>query len=138
MPSRWFVAIALALVPVGCGDSRPDGEPPVAVETAAPVVTEAERAALQRYEQRIQRHCVRMARTLVDPRQRPTPEQERRAFAAADALIALATAKPTADLGAGQDLRLLVADIVENLEGSNCDPRMRERLLDGLRSIPRE
>lgn len=51
--------------------------------------------------------------------------------------MGLAAAKPTAPLGAGQDLRLFVTDVAENLEGSNCDPRMIARLERGLARIPR-
>ena len=80
---------------------------------------------------------MRVARSLVDPRAAPSPGQERAAFGAADRLLGLAARKPTAPLGAGQDLRLFVSDVVENLEGSNCDPRMIARLERGLARIPR-
>ena len=38
----------------------------------------------------------------------------------------------------GQDLRLFLSDVIENLDGSNCDPRMRARLEQALRAIPVE
>ena len=91
---------------------------------------------LATYDARIQAHCVSVTRSLVRPRAAPSPRQERRAFAAADALIALAAEKPAAPLGAGQDTRLFVSDVLENLEGSNCDPRMIARLEQGLAAIP--
>ena len=52
--------------------------------------------------------------------------------------LALAARKPTAPVGPGQDLRLFVGDVAENLEGSNCDPRLIGRLEEGLGSIPLE
>lgn len=121
----------------GAGPAAPDSAgPPQPAATARPA-TAVERSTLTRLERRIQLHCTRVARSLADPSARPTPAQERRAFAAADAMLDLATRSPTADLGAGQDLRLFIADVVENLEGSNCDPRLRGHLARGLRRIPR-
>jgi hypothetical protein len=117
----------------GCGDEDP-------VQKAGPRpsrLTADERRLLDLYEGRIQTHCVRVARSLVDPRAAPSPGQQEAAFEAADRLLGLAARKPTAPLGAGQDLRLFVSDVVENLEGSNCDPRMIGRLEQGLARIPR-
>lgn len=131
--SLLLVLAALA----GCGGS--DAPPrPVATPAAAAPLTAAERREVARYEARIQRHCVRVARSVVDRDAAPTQRQQARAFAAADALVALAAAKPTAPVDAGQDLRLLVSDVVENLEGSNCDPRLVGRLEAGLARIPVE
>ena len=110
------------LVLLGCGDSR-DATPP-----EPQTLTRDERRLLATYEGRIAEHCVRVARSLVDPARAPTPAQERRAFAAADQLAALVARKPRAPLDAGQDLRLFLSDVIENLEGSNCDPRMIARL----------
>ncbi len=91
---------------------------------------------LAAYDRRIQAHCLRVGRSLVEPQAAPSARQEERAFAAADALIALAAEKPGAPLGAGQDTRLFLADVLENLEGSNCEPRMVARLEQGLAGIP--
>ena len=91
---------------------------------------------IETYDSRIATHCARVSRSLVDPKAGPTPRQTRQAFAAAQGLIALAAEKPAAQLGAGQDLRLFVSDVLENLEGSNCDPRMIGRLEQGLAEIP--
>jgi len=87
------------------------------------------------FDKRIQAHCVRVAASLTDPDAAPTPREKQNAFAAADGLIALAARKPTAPLGAGQDTRLFLSDVVENLEGFNCDPRMISRLERGLSGI---
>ena len=124
---------AAALAAGGCGGEEDSPE------EAAPRpvgLTAEERRSAAAYERRIQAHCGRVARSLVDPVAAPTPRQEERAFAAADALLALAAEKPTAPIGPGQDLRLFVSDVTENLEGSNCDPRMIARLEQGLAGIP--
>jgi hypothetical protein len=127
-----FAAGALAGTLLGCGGAGQDAIGP----GPPPALTAAERSAIAAYDGRIQAHCVRVARSLAEPGAAPTPAQQRDAFAAADALGALAARKPTAPLGAGQDLRLFLADVIENLEGSNCDPRMRARLGQALRAIP--
>jgi hypothetical protein len=126
------VVAAGALSAPGCGDDEPfdDAAPP------ATRLTAEERRAVDVYERQIQAHCNRVARSLVEPGAGPSRRQEERAFAAADALVALAAEKPTAPVGPGQDLRLFVSDVTENLEGSNCDPRMIARLEEGLGGIP--
>lgn len=118
----------------GCGGDSPAGrseERPAAPQR----LTASERRLLRAYEGRIQSHCVRVARSVVDPAARPTAAQERRAFAAADLLAGLVARKPRAELDVGQDLRLYMSDVIENLEGSNCDPRMIARLEKSLAEI---
>lgn len=117
----------------GCAEEEPT---PTATTPAGSTLTAAEQEALRGYDRVISKHCARVSGTLVDPTAGPTPEQEEEAFAAADALIALAAAKPTAPLGAGQDTRLFLSDVIENLGGSNCDPRMVAVLGAGLAEIP--
>ncbi len=118
----------------GCGGGDSDS-PPAASPSP---LTDTERRLVATYEGRIQEHCVRVARSLADPNAAPSPGQQRRAFEAADALGALAARKPTGEIDVGQDLRLFLSDVIENLEGSNCDPRMRARLDQALRAIPVE
>ena len=126
--------IAAAVLAAGCGGSDAESEP-----TPAPAkLTPAERRLVTTYEGRIQAHCVRVARSLVDPGAAPSPREERTAFAAADALAALVARKPNARVDVGQDLRLYLSDVVENLQGSNCDPRMLARLERALQAIPVE
>jgi hypothetical protein len=130
-----FLAGAMA---AGCGD---DPAPPAVTTTAeAPAppasLTSQEQRLLTAYDRRINAHCVRVSTAIADPSAAPTPAQRKRAFEAADALVDLAAAKPDAPLGAGQDARLFLADVIENLEGSNCDPAMIARLEQGLAEIP--
>jgi len=137
-PRSRALATALALLALlggafGCGGDQGSVE-----QHAAPAVklTGGERRLLASYDRRIEAHCLRVARSLVEPRAAPSARQEKRAFAAADALVGLAAEKPAAPLGAGQDTRLFLADVIENLDGSNCDPRMVARLEQGLTAIP--
>lgn len=127
------------LLLAGCGAQDRAGPRPAATAspTPSPPLTAAEREGLRRAEARIERHCVAVSRALVDPAKAPSAAQEARAFAAADSLVGFVRAKPRASLNPGQDLRLYLGDVIENLEGGNCDPRMRARLERGLDSIPR-
>ena len=131
----WAAAVVSGVL-LGCGDADTDGTRTRTVSPAA--LTGAERRLVATYEGRIQEHCVGVARALAEPSAAPSPGQQRRAFEAADALGALAARKPTAEIDAGQDLRLFLSDVIENLEGSSCDPRMRARLEQALRGIPVE
>ncbi len=131
------IAPVLAAVAVAAGCGGEADRPGPAPEPAPPAkLTPQERRLLRTYEARIATHCVRVARALVDRAAGPSPAQQRRAFAAADALVGLVASKPTAPVDVGQDLRLYLSDVVENLEGSNCDPRMVSRLEDALQAIP--
>jgi hypothetical protein len=129
-------AVLLACAAIaGCGEGGED--PGSARQTQEPArVTAGERRLLDTYDSRIAAHCVRVSRSLTDPSSAPTRAQSAAAFGAARALLALAARKPGAPLGAGQDLRLFVSDVIENLEGSNCDPRMIAVLSEGLEEIP--
>jgi hypothetical protein len=130
-----LAAAALCGALASCGGEEEMDAPP---RPAPSPLTAAERRSIASYERRIQDHCFRVASSLADPSAAPSPAQQRRAFQAADRLGALAARKPTAELDAGQDLRLFLGDVIENLEGSNCDPRMRARLAEALGRIPVE
>jgi hypothetical protein len=132
----WTTAVALAVTGCHQDEPRPVAPPRATATPEPPVLTAEERRRLRLYEGRIATHCVEIARSLVDPDARPSPREEARAFQAADDLVAFARAKPTAKLGAGQDVRLFLGDVIENLEGANCDPRMIGRLESGFTSIP--
>ena len=135
MRTRTAGALALAIAAAGCGGAGSPAAPER--ETAPePPLTSTERQAVRKLEARLQRHCIQVAQSLVDPGAAPRPAQERRAFAAADRLVGLAARRPRAPLGAGQDLRLFLSDTIENLEGSNCDPRLISHLERGLGRIP--
>jgi len=130
-------AFALAmglLAAAGCGNDEPAAT--TASDAAPASLTGEERRLLGVYDARIARYCVRVARSAVEPARAPDPAEEARGFAAAEDLIALAAEKPAAPLEAGGDTRLFLSDVIENLEGSNCDPRMLATLQRGLAGIP--
>lgn len=95
----------------------------------------AEERRLRALESRIGAHCVQIAQALVEPEARPAPAEEAAAFKAADDFVDIVRSKPTALIDEGQDLRLFLGDVIENLEGANCDPRMIVRLEEGLASL---
>jgi hypothetical protein len=131
-----LLLVGLVLV-AGCGTQDAGTPRTAATATPAPPLSDSERERLRRVEAQVQRHCVRVSQSLTDPAAAPTPAQEARAFAAADDLLALVRSRPRAEVVTGQDLRLYLSDVIENLEGGNCDPRMRARLERGLKTIPR-
>jgi len=137
---RWrsvaCLAACAALLGAGVGCDDDQGSAEQDEPATPPTLTGEERRLLTTYDRRIEAHCVRVARSLLEPQAAPTALQSERAYAAADALIALAAEKPSAPLGAGQDTRLFLADVLENLDGSNCDPGMVGRLEQGLAQIP--
>ena len=138
-PALALAAVSFTLVWAGgCGDEARDPAAPSVQSSQAARLSAAERRRVAELDRRIAVHCVRVTRSLVRPRAAPTGRERERAFTAADGLIALVAANPTAPLGAGQDLRLLLSDTIENLEGSNCDPAMLAHLEQGLASVPFE
>ena len=124
------------MVAGGCHDQEPRTGTATPEATPEVHLSAAEKRRIRALEGRIGTHCVQVAQSLVDPDARPSPAEEAAAFKAADDLVALARAKPTALFDVGQDLRLLVGDVIENLEGANCDPRMVARLERGFATIP--
>lgn len=136
------VLCAAALLAGGCHEEpQPRGGPAAAATPTPgppPRLTEAERRRLRVAEGRIESHCVAVSRGLVDPDEAPTRAERARAFAAADEMIAVARAKPKALVDVGQDARLYLGDVVENIEGSNCDPAMVDHLERGFARIPAE
>ncbi len=134
-PLRITLLIALALI--GCHDPDPPAVTTAASPAPAVDASAAEKRRLRTLESRIGRHCVEVAQSLAQPEARPTPAEEARAFKAADDLVAIVRAKPNALFGLGQDLRLYLGDVIENLEGANCDPRMVARLERGLATVRR-
>lgn len=130
------IALASALLG-GCGGD-PDSPPEAPVQTTAPEprrVTAAERSAAFDSEQTIVAYCARLAASVTGEQRPPSQAREGKAFDAADRLLELASVKPAAEVQTGVDVRLFVSDVLENLEGFNCDPRLIARLEQGLASI---
>jgi hypothetical protein len=121
------------LVLLGCGDE--DAPDTIAPPPGAESLTRAERGLLARSERQLAGYCARRLSPSGQPRA-PSPRERAEAIASADRLIALAERKPHAEVETGVDLRLALGDLIENLEGANCDPAVIARLGEGLAGIP--
>jgi hypothetical protein len=113
----------------GTGDTTPTG-------AAAKRLTAAEQALVTRSDRAVSRYCGKLALSLTGQRKPPSAEEQSRAFAATDRLIELAREKPAARVEPGVDTELFLGDLAEDLEGSNCDPRLVERIDQGLATLP--
>jgi hypothetical protein len=87
-------------------------------------------------ERAIQSYCSQFALYAAGQRKAPPASLQRRALAAVDDLIRLARDKAFARVERGVNLRLAISDLAENLEGSNCDPRIIGGLNQGLSEVP--
>jgi hypothetical protein len=131
-------ALLVALLSlVACGDDGSQGgngaeNPP----SQARRLTGHEQELVTRSDRIVERYCARLALSLTGQRRPPSARQQARAFAATDRLIGLAREKPAARVETGGDVALLLADLAEDLEGSNCDPRLVQRLDQGLAALP--
>ncbi len=90
-----------------------------------------------RSERVVQRYCGKLALALTGQRKPPSVAEQGRALAATDRLIELARNKPAASLEGGADMRLFLGDLAEDLEGSNCDQRLVQRIDQALATLPR-
>jgi hypothetical protein len=132
-------AAALVLVALAaCGDG---GSPDAAGTTtttgeAARRLTAAEQSLVSRSERSVQRYCGKLALSLTGQGKPPSAEEQSRAFVATDRLIELASEKPVAPLDTGLEMGLFLGDLAEDLEGSNCDSRLVERIDQGLATLP--
>lgn len=127
--------VLAALAAAGCGGGEEaERAPPGSAEDGR--LTAAERARVRASEQAIAAYCRRLALSPTERGKLPSAKQERRAFEAARRLTTLAREKPYATTGPGSDVRLFVSDLIENLEGSNCDPRLISVLEQGLPAPP--
>jgi hypothetical protein len=133
--SLGLVAIALLAGSVaGCGGGGDDGAA-ATVPRPGPL-SAGQRRQVDRAEQRIAAYCRRYGRSVGQGRGAPPAGAQRRGFAATDELIALARQNPQGVVRPGLDLRTLLGDVAENLEGSNCDPRLVARLERALTLLP--
>ncbi len=131
--------VGLSLVAIAsCGDS---GSPSTAATTptgsSAKRLTADEQALVTRSDRTVARYCGHLALSLTGQSKSPSVEEQGRAFAATDRLIQLAREKPAAGVDTGVDMRLFLGDLAEDLEGSNCDQRLVDRIDLALATLPR-
>ena len=127
------IALLASLLVLGCGDG--EGAQTSLPEPAIQPLTRAERQLLEQSEGQLAAYCSRRLSPSGQPRP-PSAQERGRALAVVDELIALAERKPGVEVTTGVDLRLALGDLVENLEGANCDPAVIARLSEGLVGIP--
>ena len=134
------VLAGLALVAIaacGDGDSPDAAGATTTTGAAAKRLTAAEQAVVTRSQRAVQRYCGKLALSLTGQGKPPSAEEQSRAFVATDRLIELANEKPVAPLDTGLEMGLFLGDLAEDLEGSNCDSRLVERIDQALATLPR-
>jgi len=131
-------AVGLSLMAIGsCGDDdSAQTASTTATGAAARRLTGAEQALVTRSERAVQRYCGKLALSLTGRRKPPSPAEQGRAFAATNRLIELARRKPAATGETGVEMGLLLGDLAEDLEGSNCDPLLVQRIDEALATLP--
>jgi hypothetical protein len=119
----------------GCGGGSSDSRPPEPARSNGPL-TRRETRLVQESEQAVETYCRQIAARLSGRRGRLSTAEQAPAFDAVERLVELGRAKPGAQVRPGIDVRTAIGDLAENLEGSNCDSRLLERLDQGLATLP--
>ncbi|MEK6272328.1 MAG: hypothetical protein AABM42_06740 [Actinomycetota bacterium] len=125
----------MAIASCGNGDS-PGTAGTTPTGSAAKRLTADEQALVTRSDRTVGRYCGHLVLSLTGQSKPPSAEEQGRAFAATDRLIELAREKPAAPLKTGLDMGLFLGDLAEDLEGSNCDQRLVERIDQALATLP--
>ena len=131
-------AVGLSLMAIAsCGEGDSPGTAgTTAAGTAAKRFTADEQALVTRADRTVGRYCGELALSLTGRKKPPSAEEQVRAFTATDRLIELAREKPAAPVETGVEMGLFLGDLAEDLEGSNCDSRLVERIDQGLATLP--
>jgi hypothetical protein len=129
------IGALVALAPTACGEDDSD-RPAATAPRPQERLTPAERARAQHSERAILAYCRRLALSVGAAKELPSASQQGAAFQAARRLTVLAGKKPGATVRTGVDTQLFVSDLIEDLEGSNCDPRLAAALEQGLAAPP--
>ena len=113
-----------------CGDEGGTGAS-TATEPGRLSAAEAETIVAAR--EAVGRYCARIAEMRGAP---PSAREFDRVVGALDKLAALARRRPNDVDPSGASAELALGDIAENLEGSNCDSRLVERIDEQLAALP--
>jgi hypothetical protein len=124
------VAVSLALVLGSCGD---DGGSSARTATEPGRLTAAEAETIVVAREAVGRYCARIAERGGAP---PPAREFDGVTGALDELAALARRRPNDVDPSGASAELALGDIAENLEGSNCDSRLVERIDEQLAALP--
>ena len=134
---RPILATLAALLVPGCGGEGEETQPvPTATgPTEARRLKPDELDLVFRAEGVIAEYCRGFAASATGAKP-PSARKETRAFRSIDRLLDLARKRPDEVVETGVDLGLYLSDLAENLEGSNCDPRLVGRLGQGRATLP--
>ena len=132
-------AVGLSLLAIAsCGDGDSSGAAGTTFAgAAAKRLTADEQSLVTRSDRSVERYCGKLALSLTGQRKPHSASEQGRAFAATDRLIELAGRKPAAPTETGLEMGLFLGDLAEDLEGSNCDSRLVERIDQALATLPR-
>jgi hypothetical protein len=138
MRPAFATAVGLSLLAMAsCGDGGSSGTAGTTpAGAAAKRLTADEQSLVTRSDRTVERYCGNLALSLTGQRKPPSVGEQGRAFAATDRLIELAREKPAARVDTGVDMGLFLGDLAEDLEGSNCDSRLVERIDQALATLP--
>jgi hypothetical protein len=129
--------VSVVCVIAGCGDGEStESATTTTAGSGAKRLTGAEQALVTRSDRAVERYCGRLALAVTGQGRPPSAQEQSRAFAATDRLIELARRKPGAPLDTGLQMGLFLGDLAEDLEGSNCDPRLVQRIDQALATLP--
>lgn len=138
MKNRWPVALVAACASVvvilsGCGSSGGNGG---TTATEPEPLDQPDRGVVERTQGTIGEYCRQVRLRTFGQRDPLSDAEQQRAFDAVDELIEVGRRTPGATVRPGVDVRTAISDLAENLEGSNCDPRVVQELDRGLASLP--
>jgi hypothetical protein len=132
------VGVSLLAAVASCGDGdSPETATTTTSDAASKRLTAAEQGVVFDSERAVLRYCGKLALSVAGQGKPPSVSDQGRAFAATDRLIELARRKPAAPVEGGADMRLFLGDFAEDLQGSNCDPRLVQRIDQALATLPR-
>jgi hypothetical protein len=126
------VLAAFALAGPACDDDEPAARRPPASQG----LTAAERGDVARAQGAVRVYCRRLGRFIARRSGPPPPATKARADAGVDRLVALARSKPGARYDTGIEMRTLLGDLAEDLEGAICAPDLVHRIDAALAEIP--
>jgi hypothetical protein len=124
-----MVVLLLAFLALALGACGGDGK-------AEPQrLSSAEQAEIRSAQRALGSYCRQVSLYLAGRRGPPTAELQQ-AGGRIDGLIALARRKPEADYQGRGTLRMLLGDMAESLEASNCSPDLELKIESALASLP--
>jgi hypothetical protein len=118
-------------VPTACGDGSESS-------TTRKRLSAAEDSVVARSQTSLRGYCRILALYLAGKRAAPTDTDTREVDDALEQLIALAREKPDARAKNEETLRLVLSDMAEDLEGSNCSGSFQQKLDAALAALPPE